>query len=152
LALAYSLWATALITALFLTRACDLDSFNVGWGDVTADHGHAVLWWKTLAGVAVCLVLTVVVGVVSRIALYSIAGAAALVWILALLGAHGPHTYRVILFALQLPGFFAAIMALGVHDGGRLMTWWTVSVNTILYAPIFFAIARRRAQRARAIN
>jgi hypothetical protein len=140
-------WATAVIIALLFARAYHLDSFNVGWGDLTADHRHAVQWRETVAAIVGCLALTVLVGTLSRLALYSIAATHAVVWVLALLGAHGPHTYRVILFAPQLPGFFAAIMALGVHGDEHLMKWWVVSVNTILYAPILYSIGHRRTLR-----
>jgi hypothetical protein len=148
LALVYCLWVTAILIALLFARAYNLDSFNVGWGDLAADHRHAVLWWETVAAMALCLGLTVFVGVVSRLALYSIAAAAAILWILALLGAHGPHTYRATLLVPQLPGFFAAVMAVGVHGDEHLTRWWAVSVNTILYAPILYAVVRQRTARA----
>jgi hypothetical protein len=146
LALAYCVWAIAVIIALSFARAYHLDSFNVGWGDLTADRRHAVLWRETIAAIVGCLALTVLVGILSRLALYLIAATHAVVWVLALLGAHGPHPFRVILFAPQLPGFFAGVMALGVH-GDEQMIWWVVSVNTILYAPILYAIAHRRSLR-----
>lgn len=144
LALVYYLWATAVIVALFFARAYHLDSFNVGWGDQAADHRHAVLGWQTLAAVAVCLALTAMIGVVSRLAISSVITASAIAWSLALLGAHGPHNYRVVLFIPQLPGFFAAIMALGVHGDERLTALWTTSVNSILYAPLIYAIAHHK--------
>jgi hypothetical protein len=146
LALAYFLWAAAVIVALLFARACHLDSYNVGWGDLAADHRHAVLWWETFVAVIACLGLTILIATVSRLALYSIAAVAAIFWLLGLLGAHGPHLYRVLLLIPQLPGFFAAMMALGVHDE-ELSRWWAVSINTILYAPVLYTVVARRPHR-----
>ena len=143
----YFLWGAAVIVALLFARAYHLDSFNVGWGDLAADRRHAVLGWETVAAIIACLGLAILVGIVSRLALYSIIVAAAISWVLGLLGAHGPHLFRVLLFIPQLPGFFAAVMALGVHGDDGLSKWWAVGVNTILYAPVVFIVVARRRHR-----
>jgi hypothetical protein len=140
----YFLWAAAVIVALLFAREYDLESYNVGWGDLAADHAHAGLWWEIIALMIVSLLLAILIGLVSRVALYSMAATGAAVGLLALLGAHGPHAYRIILFIPQLPGFFAAIMALGVHGDERLTIWWVICVNTILYAPIVYTVLARR--------
>jgi hypothetical protein len=139
----YVAWAAAVVVALLFARAYDLESYNVGWGDLAADRAHAVLWWETLALMMVCLLLAVLIGLASRVALYSIVAAGAVVWLLALLGAHGPHAYRLPLLILQLPGWFAAIVALGVHGDEGLTTWWAAGINTILYAPLFYIVLVR---------
>ncbi len=143
----YMLWAAAVIVALLFARAYDLDSYNVGWGDSAADHGHAVLWWETAALMVGCLLMAIFIGVVSRVAIYSIMAAGALAWLLSFLASQAPHAYRVGLFIPQLPGVFAAVAAVGVHGDERLTTWWVVSVNTILYAPILHIVFARRASK-----
>jgi hypothetical protein len=149
LALIYFLWAATVIVALFTARSYHLDSYNVGWGDAAADHRHAVLWWGTIAPWFACLGFAILIGVISRVALCSIAVTGAIVWILALLGAHGPTAYRIVLFIPQLPGFFAAVMALGVHGDEHLTTLWAVGINTVLYAPILHIVfARAHKQRS----
>jgi hypothetical protein len=143
LALMYVAWAAAVVVALFFARAHDLESYNVGWGDLAADHAHAVLWWETIALMIVCLLVAILIGLASRLVLCSIAAAAGVVSLITLLGARVPQAYRIILFIPQLPGFFAAILALGVHGDEGLTTWWAVGVNTILYAPIFYIVMVR---------
>jgi hypothetical protein len=99
------------------------------------------------AATALCLVLTALVAVVARTIFYSIAIAAAAFCALHILGAHGPQAWRLIAFVPQVPGFFATIIALGVHGDEQLTASWTVSINTILYAPMIHAIVQRRAER-----
>jgi hypothetical protein len=145
LALLYVLWATAVIATLLFARAYQLDSYNVGWGDSSADHGHAVLWWETTALVVGCFLLSILIGLVSRVALCSIAAGGALSWLLSFsLGSRGPDVFRIILLIPQFPGFVTAIAAVGVHGDERLLKWWMVGINTILYVPIFHAVLGRR--------
>ena len=147
LALLYLLWTAAILTTLLFARAYDADRFNVGWGDLAAKSSCAVLWWEVIALMSVCVLLTIVIGLASRLAVYSITSAFVAAGLLVLLWAQGPHAYayRVILLIPQFPGFFAAIIALGVHGDERLTAFWIVCINAILYAPIFYtALARRR--------
>jgi len=146
LILVYFLWASSVFGALFLARACYLDSFNVGWGDSAADHRHVVLWRETVAAIIVCLGLLILVAVVSRLASYCIAAMLSILLSLGAIGAHGPQLFRVFLWLPQLPGFLAAIWALGIHGDGDLFDWWITSINTILYAPLLFALVARRRQ------
>jgi hypothetical protein len=146
LVLLYLLWFATVIAALIFARAYHLESYNVGWGDLAAGNGHAVLWWETIALMIASFLLAIFIGLLSRVALYSISAAGALAWLLTFLGSQGPHAYRIILFIPQLPGFFAAITALGIHGDEHLTTWWVVGVNTIMYAPIFHTVLVRRTR------
>src|SRR5580692_10239429 len=86
LTLVYLLWSVAVITALLFATAYHQESYNVGWGDSGADYAHAVMWWETAALTIACFVLVIFIGVISRVALYSIAAAGALAWLLSFLG------------------------------------------------------------------
>lgn len=140
------LWATSVFGALFLARAYDLDSFNVGWGDSAADRRHVILWRETVAAIIVCLGFIILVAVVSRVAIYCIAAVLSILLALTSIGAHGSQHFRLLLLVPQLPGFIAAIWALGVHGGDGLFDWWQISNNTILYAPLLFALVAPRRQ------
>jgi hypothetical protein len=143
-------WVTAVVAALLFARAYQLESYNVGWGDSAVDHGHAVLWWETATLVVGSFLLAILIGFVSRVALFSIVAGGALSWLLSFslsLGSRGPDVYQIILLAPQFPGFVAAIAAVGVHGDERLLTWWIVCINTIIYAPIFHTVLARLAHR-----
>lgn len=144
----YLLWTASVIAALFSARAFHLD-FSAGWGDPAANHWHVILWRETAVLIAVSIVLTVLLALVSRRAIYSVAGIVAILCTMRLIGSHSPQTVKVCLFMPQLPGFFAAIFALGIHDDSNVAAWWMVAVNTMLYAPILFFMLSKRAARRR---
>ncbi len=158
LVLVYCLWAAAVLVALLFARAHYLRSVDLQWnhfrlGHPLTDHTQAVLRQGIVVAIVICSGLTILVGIFSRVALYCIIAMAAAFSALLLLGQYAPYNFRLVLAIPQIPGLIAAVVALGFHGDENLFAWWTISINTVFYAPIVFnAVVRRTTRSDKAVR